>query len=60
MATATPADRLRALLAEGRLLQMPGCFDAMSARLVEEAGFPLAFMSGFAASASRLAAPDTG
>jgi len=60
MATETPADRLRALLAEGRLLQMPGCFDAMSARLVEEAGFPLAFMSGFAASASRLAAPDTG
>jgi len=60
MASETPADRLRALLDQGRLLQMPGCFDAMSARLVEEAGFPLAFMSGFAASASRLAAPDTG
>ncbi len=60
MASETPADRLRARLDEGRLLQMPGCFDAMSARLIEEAGFPLAFMSGFAASASRLAAPDTG
>ncbi len=60
MASQSPADRLRDLLSENRLLQMPGCFDAMSARLVEEAGFPLAFMSGFAASASRLAAPDTG
>lgn len=60
MATDSPANRLRALLQEPRLLQMPGCFDAMSARLVEEAGFPLAFMSGFAASASHLAGPDTG
>jgi 2-methylisocitrate lyase-like PEP mutase family enzyme len=60
MASDSAADRLRCRLAEGRLLQMPGCFDAMSARLIEQAGFPLAFMSGFAASASRLAAPDTG
>lgn len=60
MSTETPAARLRSLLAQPGLLQMPGCFDAMSARLVEEAGFPLAFMSGFAASASHLAGPDTG
>jgi 2-methylisocitrate lyase-like PEP mutase family enzyme len=39
---------------------MPCCFDALSAKLVEEAGFPLSFMSGFAVSASRLCAPDTG
>jgi len=39
---------------------MPGCHDAMSARLVEEAGFDLGFMSGFAVSASRLGMPDTG
>jgi len=51
---------LRDLLAEDRLLQMPGCFDAMSAWLIEEAGFPLAFMSGFAVSASHLAEPDAG
>lgn len=60
MAGPSPADRLRERLDEGRLLQMPGCFDAMSARLIEEAGFPLVFMSGFAASASHLAEPDTG
>jgi 2-methylisocitrate lyase-like PEP mutase family enzyme len=32
----------------------------MSARLIEEAGFELGFMSGFAVSADRLALPDTG
>jgi 2-methylisocitrate lyase-like PEP mutase family enzyme len=55
-----PADRLRALLARPGLLVMPGCHDAMSARLIEEAGFALGFMSGFAVSADRLAMPDTG
>src|SRR5215208_1601549 len=39
---------------------MPGCHDAMSARLIEEAGFDIGFMSGFAVSASRLGMPDTG
>jgi 2-methylisocitrate lyase-like PEP mutase family enzyme len=39
---------------------MPGCHDAMSARLIEEAGFELGFMSGFAVSAARLGMPDTG
>jgi 2-methylisocitrate lyase-like PEP mutase family enzyme len=39
---------------------MPGCHDAISARLIEEAGFEIGFMSGFAVSASRLGMPDTG
>lgn len=56
----TPADRLRLLLRRPGLLTMPGCHDAMSARLVEQAGFELGFMSGFAVSADRLGLPDTG
>ena len=32
----------------------------MSARLIEEAGFEIGFMSGFAVSAARLGVPDTG
>lgn len=56
----TPADQLRALLDRPGLLLMPGCHDAMSAKLIEQAGFPLAFMSGFAVSAARLGLPDTG
>jgi 2-methylisocitrate lyase-like PEP mutase family enzyme len=55
-----PAARLRTLIDGGELLVMPCCFDALSARLIEQAGFPLTFMSGFAVSASRLALPDTG
>jgi len=58
---AAPAvERLRALLAEPGIRVMPCCFDALSARLVERAGFPLTFMSGFAVSATRLGVPDTG
>ncbi|UHD14275.1 isocitrate lyase/PEP mutase family protein [Thiocapsa bogorovii] len=55
-----PAARLRTLLDCGDMLVMPCCFDALSARLIEQAEFPLTFMSGFAVSASRLALPDTG
>ena len=55
-----PADRLRALLAQPGLHVMPCCFDALSARLIERAGFSLTFMSGFAVSAARLGLPDTG
>ena len=39
---------------------MPGCYDALSAKLIAEAGYKVAFMSGFAVSATRLALPDTG
>jgi len=57
---ASVVGRLRALLAEPGIIPMPCCFDALSARLIERAGFPLTFMSGFAVAATRLAAPDTG
>ncbi len=53
-------DRLRTLLAEPGLHVMPCCYDALSARLIEAAGFELTFMSGFAVSATQLGAPDTG
>lgn len=53
-------DKLRTLLRQPELILMPCCFDAFSARLIEQAGFPLTFMSGFAVSAARLGLPDTG
>src|SRR5690349_17982982 len=56
----TPAAQLRALLERPGILVMPGCHDAISARMIEEAGFELGFMSGFAVSAARLGMPDTG
>ncbi len=54
------AARLQALLDRPGILLMPGCHDAISARLIEEAGFEIGFMSGFAVSADRLGMPDTG
>lgn len=53
-------DRLRALLKEDRLHVMPCCHDALSAKLIEQSGFDMTFMSGFTVSATRLAQPDTG
>jgi 2-methylisocitrate lyase-like PEP mutase family enzyme len=56
----TSAGRLRELLERPGLRLMPCCFDALSAKLVERAGFELTFMSGFAVAAARAALPDTG
>ena len=57
---AAQARGLEELLRSGSLVVMPCCFDALSAKLIEQAGFPLTFMSGFAVSATRLGVPDTG
>jgi 2-methylisocitrate lyase-like PEP mutase family enzyme len=56
----SPASKLRALFDTAGLLRMPCCFDGLSARLIERAGVPLSFMSGFAVSAARIGQPDTG
>lgn len=58
----SPAQRLHALLTaqRGAAIVMPCCFDALSAKLIEQAGFPVTFMSGFAVSSARLGLPDTG
>ena len=39
---------------------MPGVWDALSARLVHEAGFSTAFVSGYAVSGTLLGVPDIG
>jgi 2-methylisocitrate lyase-like PEP mutase family enzyme len=56
----TPAKRLSRLLANTACHIMPCCWDALSARLIEQAGFDFTFMSGFAVSAARTGEPDTG
>ena len=52
--------QLKEILDESELLVAPGCYDAMSARLIERAGFKATFMGGFAVSAARIGMPDTG
>jgi 2-methylisocitrate lyase-like PEP mutase family enzyme len=49
----------RQLLERDRLLVAPGCFDGLSARLVEEAGFEVAYLSGGAVARS-MGLPDIG
>jgi len=56
----SPRQKLVKLLADSELLTMPCCFDGLSARLIEQSGFKLTFMSGFAVSATRIGSPDTG
>ena len=50
---------LKRLLGRDELLSAPGCFDGLSARLVEEAGFEAAYLSGGAVARS-LGIPDIG
>jgi len=52
--------RLRELLAQPELLVAPGAYDALSARLVAQAGFPAVYMTGFGTAASVLGQPDVG
>lgn len=56
----SPADKLRELLDRPGCRTLPGVYDAMSAMLVERAGFEAAFMTGFGVSAARIGMPDTG
>lgn len=51
---------LRSLLHGAGPLLAPGAYDALSARLVEEAGFGAVYMTGFGTAASRLGRPDVG
>ncbi len=52
--------RLRELLAGPELIVAPGAYDALSARLIAQAGFPVVYMTGFGTAASVLGQPDVG
>jgi 2,3-dimethylmalate lyase len=54
------AARLRELLARPEPLVAPGAYDALSARLVEEAGFDAVYMTGFGTTASLIGRADVG
>lgn len=56
----TPAQQLQQLLKTGNIVMAPGAPDAITARLIQKAGFPAIYMTGFGATASRLGTPDIG
>lgn len=55
-----PAKRFKAAIASDNIVMAPGAPDSLTARLVEKAGFPAVYMTGFGATASRLGTPDIG
>ena len=56
----TKVAELRRLIEEPGIVVLPGAHDVLSAKLFEQAGFPVVFTSGFGLSASTLGMPDLG
>ncbi len=52
--------QLRDSIGSGSTIVAPGCHDALSALLVEAAGFPAVYVSGFATEGATLGRPDIG
>jgi carboxyvinyl-carboxyphosphonate phosphorylmutase len=64
LSTTDPRPNLRSLITtaidDRQPLVVPGCYDALGARLIEQAGFSAAYMSGFGTTAGLLGRPDVG
>lgn len=52
--------RLRALISGSTAIPVVGAYDALTARLVEQAGFQAVYVGGYALSATQLGLPDVG
>lgn len=55
-----PAGDLQSRLRSGEFLVAPGCYDALSAMLIERAGFSCAYLSGASIAYTRFGRPDIG
>lgn len=52
--------RLRERLKDGKTLFVPGCYNALSARILDKVGFDAIYMTGYGTSLSLLGMPDCG
>ena len=50
--------KLRQLLREPGIIVAPGAYDCLTAKLIEEAGFPAVYMTGAGTSVAKLGVPD--
>lgn len=57
---AIPHPMTQSLLPPGQCLSVPGCWDGFTALLIEQAGFPAAFLTGGGLSMARFGRPDMG
>lgn len=60
MTRSDASDSVHPLVAAGRLMVVPGVFDALSAKIAERAGFPAVVLTGYGLAASHLGEPDVG
>jgi len=51
---------LREMILEEGFIQAPGAFDALTAKIVESAGFPAVYMTGYGTSVANYGLPDLG
>lgn len=58
--TGSKTAALRSLLKADGIVVAPGAFNAFSAKIIEQAGFPVVYLTGYGASANLLGAPDFG
>src|SRR5437867_11508603 len=52
--------QVRRLLKSGKALVVPGCYNALSARILADVGFPAVYMTGYGTSLALLGMPDAG
>ena len=52
--------KLRELLKSGKTIFVPGCYNAMSGKILDKVGFPAIYMTGYGTSLSLLGMPDAG
>ena len=56
----TQSSRLRRLLREPGIIVAPGAYDCLTARIIQQAGFPAVYMTGAGTSVAALGYPDLG
>jgi len=52
--------QLHSLLSQENIIVAPGCYDGLSARIIEHLDFKVAYLTGYGIEASRLGMPDIG
>jgi methylisocitrate lyase len=60
MAHSDASDAVHPLVAGGRLMVVPGVFDALSAKIAERVGFPAVVLTGYGVAAAHIGEPDVG
>ena len=55
-----PTTTIGRILNQRGTLACPGVFDTLSARIAEQVGFPLGFISGYSVAATLIGEPDMG